>query len=177
MIHIPRKRKAIYPLFFSALLLLIFNLIHDKFFSEKIGNEPSSFLYSNEVNEKFLNSVKSFGISDDWIVENKSRGAVYFYIISLPADLPIPVVLADIFSTFNEDSLNITSIEKVRGGQTEFKITSGDETLIKANFRYSRNLIREGGKVGILVEDFFLEDKSDSMLYKFPEPFCVVMIP
>lgn len=170
------KKKIIYVLFTTSLLLLITLLAFNKIFIEPVSDNSSVIDYE-DLNERFLSSVKSFGLDDEWIKEKKSDKYDHYYLVLLPPDLPIPVVLSDIYSSFKEDSLKITSAEKIKGGKTELTISQNQNYLLKADFRYNKKISRERGMVGFFVSDFTADDITAANLLKYPEPFCIAVLP
>lgn len=175
------KRRAVFILFAAAILLLAINLLLNKLLPQAYLGQNASKLSGMEINNRFLHAVNNFGLKEDWIIKRKLSGKpdslFSSYKLKLPADLPIPVFIREVKSEFQNDSVDIKSIEKKMGGETNLKIYSGGVLKLSSNINYDKNLVRKRGSIGFLIEDVTLDDKEDSLLFDVPESFAVLLIP
>ncbi len=87
------KRKIIYALISISLLLIVCNIILEKFYYEDdiaIVQELSKKI----IEEKFISTLIDYGIIDDWISQatskkNKSDSLEYYYKIKFPSKISI----------------------------------------------------------------------------------------
>jgi len=176
----PRKKKIIQVLFALAVITLIANIILAKVYKLPKPEKLES-LNSNIINTKFLSAVNDFGLQKDWIKTlktKKSNDADYSYLINVPKDLPIPVILVEIYSSFNRTKVKIKSTEEKVGGKTSLSLFSGDQLKLTAQFIYKDNLIRNCGSVGLLVSDIDkLKSKDIGKLIQFPQTYTVLLLP
>ncbi len=176
----PYKKKLIQVLFAFAVILLIANIILSKIYKlpkpEKLEN-----INSNLINKKFLSAVNDFGLQKDWIKNlnaKKSTSAAYNYLINVPEDLPIPVILAEIYSAFDQTNVEIKSNEEKLGGRTTLSIFSDDKLILNAQINYKDNLVRNCGSIGLLISDIDkLNNKDIGKLIQFPQSFTALLLP
>ena len=174
------KQKVIQILFILAVLTVVANIIAAKI-SVKPGKEKLENIGTNTVNVKFLGALNDFGLQKKWITTLKGKRsgeADYVYSVDVPKDLPIPVILSEIYGTFNTTNVKLKCIEKELGGETTLNILSDNATVLKADFNYNNNIFRNAGSVGILVKDLDLLKKKDmDALIEFPQTFAAVLLP
>ncbi|MEO8399222.1 MAG: hypothetical protein ABI550_05320 [Ignavibacteriaceae bacterium] len=174
------KRLLIQILFAAALLLVASNIIFNKFFRVE---KPSEFpeVSALEINQKFMNSVLSFGLNNDWIKKDKktkSDSTFFSYKISIPQDLPITVILSEINSSLKNLNVNIFSKEDKINGKTELTILSKENLKLSASFDYNNEMRRKAGYIGILVSNLNeLNDEKLNKVLNFPELFGYIIFP
>jgi len=181
MISTSAKRRAVYILFAVAILLLASNLLLNKLLPETNQKREAFVLSGLEINNHFLQAVNNFGLDENWIVvrklSNKPDSLFSSYKIKLPHDLPIPVLISEVYTELSGDSVEIKSIEKKMGGRTKLEIYSGGFLKLIADINYDKDLVRKRGSVGFLIEDISFDDREDSLLFDVPESFAVLLIP
>lgn len=175
------KNKIIQILFGTAVLILIVYLIADKSSNINASNHLKR-LTASEINVKFQNALRSFGLQKDWIEEVKyvdTKGKnVLAYLIKIPKDLPIPVILVEIFKTFDSTNVRLDSREKVMDGESLLKIYIGKKLELFANLEYDDGINRNVGSAGFLITGIEQSDKNE--IHKFlrsPESFAAVLTP
>jgi hypothetical protein len=173
------KKTIISYLFGFAVLLLAANVIAAKVFNNK-RVKPESGLDTGSINKGFLEDLNNFGLKSQWIkkTNNKNAGNISNYQVLLPKDLPIPVVLSEIYASFYSSDINIKSSEKTIAGKTHIEIYRQNNLELTADFSYDGDIRRDAGNLGIIV--FGLEQLSISNLntmIKFPQTFITVLNP
>ncbi len=181
MISPSAKRRAVYILFTVAILLLASNLLLNKLLPKASRKHEALVLSGLEINIRFLQAVNNFGLEEDWIIvkklSNKHDSLFSSYKIKLPPDLPIPVLISEVYTELSGDSVEIKSIEKKMGGRTKLEIYSGGFLKLTSDIDYDKELVRKRGSVGFLIEDISFDDQEDSLLFDVPESFAVLLIP
>ncbi len=173
------KKSIIQVIFILALLLLIVNVVADKLSAQKPKTKLSEITAEN-VNVVFLNSLYAFALHRSWIKEINKRhaGKVYNYDVEIPKDLPIPVVLKEIYGNFYNDNVNLKSYELVIGGKTQLDIFSDKNLTLSALFNYNDSLKRQIDTTGLLLNGIEqLSDAEVEHLIKFPQTFAALLRP
>ena len=176
----PRKKKLIQFLFVLAVITLVANIILTKIY--KLPKpEKREDLNSNLIKVKFLNALDDFGLQKDWIKNlnlKESKNSGYSYLINVPKDLPIPVILAAIYSAFYRTNVNIKSTEEKLGGKTSISLFTNSKLKLTARFSYKDELVRNCGSIGLLVSDIDkLKSKDIGKLIEFPQTFTALLLP
>lgn len=175
------QQKFLLILFTAAIFLLLVNVLVKLL--PGVGETDQDFSMNQEDFEKrFLLSLKSFGLKDEWIKEklvkgNKSSSDYHFFIIMLPNDLSIPEVLLDITDVFRNDSVKIESVEKKSAGETSLLITGNKKHLLGAEFKYSDKIKREAGTAAFVIEGVMLDNLEDSVFVESSDYFNLLLIP
>jgi hypothetical protein len=171
------KRTAVKILFAAAVLLIAADLLIQKIY---LGtNAERKKLSSTETEEKFRNAVFNFGLEKNWVHKKENNKSGYSsYLVELPPDLPVTVILKEFKEIFRKDFVTLESEEKKINGTTFLKIISGDELILYSQFRYNPALTRKAGEISFLLQDVTgLNEKEDSVLLNSPELFNLVLIP
>lgn len=150
------KKKIVLILFSVTFILLIVNVIAARIFPNESDRKKD--LSSVEINKKFIDGIKRFGLAEDWIVRKESKDkssetSFSSYIISVPSDLPIPVLLSEVFNEFSGTSVSIISKELKPGGLSELEILTDGKKNLKANFDYQKTIHRKAGFIGFIIYD------------------------
>ena len=175
----PLKKRIITFLFILAIFALVANVIVSKIFSGS-GSAKECSLDVNTINKEFLNDLNNLGLKSEWIkkVNNKIARDVSSYHVELPKDLPIPVVLSEIYASFYSTDIKIKSMEKTIGGNTVLEIYSQNSLKITTEFNYENDITRDAGNLGIIVfGSEQLNAKDINALVEFPQTFIAVLIP
>ena len=180
MRYISDKKTLVQILFGIAILVLIANLLADKFFKKNYPTfeEGKEEISTIEIQKRFIASLHNLGINDSWIDtirSNKSSSLEYSYRVFVPKDLPIAVVVNEIDNSFTPEETMVTSEEKVMGGKTLLKIISGNKIKLVSELIYSDKIERAAGRAGFLLR--LSGNDIDSMLLQSPESFALLLIP
>ncbi|MCH7722535.1 MAG: hypothetical protein IIC76_04225 [Bacteroidetes bacterium] len=171
-------RKSITLILFSAtLFLLTVNLLINVINQSPEPEPNETNLSSQEIDSIFFHSLYSFGLLDEWIKETKNSKVKSAYKVKVPADLSIPVILAEINKNFWGKDVTISSVEKDFSGKTILNISKANIIQLKSEFKYDKGIQRSAGTAAFVIEDFELSNDEDSMLLKIPNPFSPLLIP
>ncbi len=171
-------RKSITLILFSASLLLLTANLLINIINQSTEPEPNKInLSSPEIDSIFLHSLYSFGLLDEWIKETKNSKVKSAFKVKVPAELSIPVILAEINKNFLGKDVTISSVEKDFSGRTILNISKTNIIQLKSEFKYHKGIHRSAGTAAFIIEDFELSNDEDSMLLQIPEPFSPLLIP
>ncbi|MGB8318783.1 MAG: hypothetical protein WCE54_11700, partial [Ignavibacteriaceae bacterium] len=97
---------------------------------------------------------------------------------AIPVDLPITVVLNEIFISFKNYNLSIKSEEQKINGKTLLKISSGNNLKLTSEFFYDKSISRNAGSIGIFITGITnLDDEKRKALLSIPETFELLLVP
>jgi len=170
------QKKIINILFIAAVVILVVNLVLDKFFLEK-NNEENSELTTTEIDSTFRLALFNLGIHEDWIKKQKGREKPVNLSVRIPKDLPIVLVLQEMNNVFDTNRVKINSVEKKIGGSTTLNLISGGEEKLKANLIYNDKVKRKTVRIGFIVNRTDDDIETDSLLFEYPEKFAFMLIP
>lgn len=163
-------------LFVLAILALAANLVFDKIYE----NDPikpvqqKTELNSEEIQQRFEKALSNLGIESDWIKKKKKNT----YIVKVPKDLPITVILNEIDNSFDKSEVLITSDEKKINSSTSLKISSDNKVKLTSEFSYNDSIERNAGRIGIFVTDLQkLNDEKLKKIFNIPESFSILLVP
>ncbi len=176
------QQKIIIILFTTIVILLIIDLAVKKFITpdQKDSNNKTE-VSGIELDKIFHSTLNSFGFEGSWIKETRLKNAdddslFKSYKLLVPRDLTIPELLVDFFSDFQNVEAKLKCSEIKTGKETLLKIYSGNHLKLEATLTYG-NGERKNSKIGIMLNDFELNDLKDSLLTGIPEPFCIIISP
>lgn len=158
------KRKIIYSLVTVVVFLLLVNVSLTLVETRKqITKETQS---KEKIEADFFSVLKNFGIKENWITKQKIKKSkndslTYKYVIKLPLDVTIPVLLKDINEIFASLPVDATSKELKVYGVTELTLSSGEIQKLSAEFKYDSEISREYSSIGFLIsnDDLISEDE------------------
>ncbi len=176
------KKRIIEILFVAAVVLLAANLLVAKYLLGPVQVKRNLQDVSPiMINEIFFDDLDAFALHRDWIKKlNAAAGDTnaLIYNVGIPKDLPIPVVLKEIYESFYDKNVRLKTVEKVVGGRTELSIYLGNNLKLKAIFNYDADLKREGKSVGLLIEGMDgLNAAGLDYLVKFPQTYAALLVP
>ncbi len=176
------KRKLVQILFGIAVFFLIVNIIIGRIYHSEIPKSKKE-ISSKTINQNFQSALIDLGFKADWITpiklrKNKQDSLKYSYLVKVPSDLPIPIVLNEINEQFDSNEVAIRNKELKINGKNKISIYSGSNLKLTADFEYDDQIKRKTVDVGFILTDFnSLSSDEDSVLLKSSEPFAVIIIP
>ncbi len=180
-----RKRKIIISLFMIVITLLIVNLVLEFAWQNrafKNGNKKE--INKVGIEEKFKESLLNLGIENSWIklkkIKKKKSSVENFlsYDVAVPADLPITVVLNEIFVSFKNYEVDVKSKEQKINGKTLLTISGGKNLELSAEFYYDRDISRNAGRIGIFITGINnLNGEELNNFLSIPEKFELLLVP
>jgi len=175
------KKNTAYILFIIVLSLIVSNLVVKKFFLKVPEKQIITSLSPADIDKKFYELLKNFGIDNKLIRRKESKGKdsrhQFTYTVTVPSDLPIPVILDDVYSEFSNAGIDILSVEKEIGRKSIIKFSSNSKLILSADFKYSENVKRKKGRVGFVISQFTVDTSQDSLFFDIPEAFCILLQP
>ncbi len=179
------KKKIIYFLIAITVVLLIANLLAEKY-AEKHGSPipASSLVTKSEIEQKFKRVLDLYDIKPEWIKKgklkkkNKRDSLDYYYKIKIPKSVLVPNLIKDLSKTFASDDVRITSEEKHNFGNSTIKIINGKQAKLLAQFIYSKDLKTDRVNIGFIlagIDDLSEEELTE--LLSIPLPFGVMILP
>ena len=176
------QQKLVIILFPAIVFLLIIDIAINKFINpdQKVLNNKTE-VSGIELDKIFHSTLNNFGFEGSWIKENKLKNTdddslFKSYKLLVPRDLTIPELLVDFFSDFQNVEAKLKCLEIKTGKETLLKVYSCNHLKLEANLTYG-NGERKSSKIGIILNDFELNDLQDSLLTGIPEPFCIIISP
>ncbi len=180
MDSISLKKRIAQILFALAVLVLAANVAVSKLLK---NSNTGSIKDDNAklINETFLKDLNDFGLQKDWIKSSSNRNYqnnFYTYDIRIPKDLPIPVVLSEIYSSFYFSGISLKCLEKVIGGKTQLNIYLDKKLKLTAEMDYDKSIRRNAGNLGIIVYGLDqLSSNNAEDIIKFPQSFVAAILP
>ena len=181
------SRKIIISLFVIVFILLLANLTLEVLWNKKVpGPENKKQIELRGIERIFKESLVNLGIEKDWIKLQKkrklhssdSKDNYVFYSVAIPADLPITVVLNEIFISFKNYDVNVKSEEQKINGKTLLKISSGKNLKLTGEFYYDKSISRDAGIIGIFIIGITsLTNEKAKTLLSIPETFELLLVP
>ncbi len=174
------KKRIAQILFALAVIVLAANVAASKLLK---NSDTGSIKDDNAkiINETFLRDLNDFGLQKDWIksgTDRNSQSKFYTYNIRLPKDLPIPVVLSEIYGSFHYTGISLKCLEKVIGGKTLLNIYLNKNLKLSAEMDYDKNIRRDAGNLGIIVYGLDqINSKEAEDIIKFPQSFVAAILP
>jgi hypothetical protein len=176
------NKKTVILLFIIALLLLASNLYLEKI-TPKLNYNAEKSLPGIKINNIFLSSLKEFSIDNILIKiikspDRKNDSLKYCYSVTIPFDLPIPVILQELNKNFSRKSISIFANELSPNYFTSITILSEGQAKLYAELTVNKNLSRKEGEVGFIITGFenLNIEEQDNLLY-YPDTLTFLLIP
>lgn len=175
-----KQKKIIIALFIFSIIILTANLIYSKLYKiepkQKL-KEPEE-LNSLEIENRFEAALSNLGIKKDWIRKKKNDDNINSFFVNVPPDLPMPVIVSEIKSMFEENEADVVSHEKKINGTTSLKIFSDEKLKLLSDLSYNKGIHRNAGNIGIIISDMGnLNDSKIEEILNTPEIFTVLLVP
>lgn len=179
----PFFKKLSFILFGLVLILLVANIVVKKIVEKDEQPKNRESLNGVEIDNVFHEALKNYGLSENWVTKKKIKNvaddSLYAaYLVKVPQNLPIHLLILELKDLFWDDDVEITSEEIPKTKETIVKLSSQKHLKLAAVFSYDENIIREYGTLSFLVYDFPTDDqvKIEGLL-KTPELFYIVLSP
>ncbi len=176
------KNNVIQLLLVLVVLLLAVNIIIEKTLKPVSSTEDKT-LPSSVINERFLASLNNYNLDSSWIAQksvkqNDNDSLKFSYKVSVPADLPISLLIREVQNQFDTSEVNIESTEFRKDNSTELNISSGGHIKLKAVMAYNKEIKRSTDTIGFVLTGIADLNKEDlNSLLLLPEYFAGVLIP
>ena len=174
------RSKLLLLLFVLAIILLASNILLKR--EAQFSSLDDQHFDVEDIDQRFLNILYDFSIGDNLIKETKAKDNFSGRVISLikvqvPEDLTIPEILQDIYQTFRKDSLKLHCEEIVKDGKSVLTIKKGSSAILKAEFNYAKNVLRNKGTLAFIVKDIDLENSADNEFIQSSAKFNLLLRP
>jgi hypothetical protein len=176
------KTSIIQLLLFIVVVLLVLNIIVEKY---SCPESPSTAkeISSQVINKKFLIALNNYNLDSSWISKrvlskNRDDSLKYFYIVKVPADLPISLLINEIKNQFDTNEVNIYAADLNSDASTEIKITSAGFFKLKAILNNRGVIRRQADSIAFLLTGIeSLNSENLNELLMLPEKFACALIP
>jgi len=176
-------KKITYLLFAFTVFLVIANLLFDKFSGIQKINIDKNPLSIEEVNDIFRTFLKNMGIGDSLVkkvkISKRMNDSLRFaYEVTLPADLPFPVILLNLKNSFSNNEVSIFSKEVKFNEYFTLEIKSADILKLYCEMKVNKSLYRNNGRITLLISDFENSSQKDKLfLLQYPEKLSFILQP
>ncbi len=174
------QRRIIYFLVSLVVLLLLINVFL-RSLEKKKNSDYKNNLKAKIIEDKFSNTLKSFGILDEWIIKRNLRSKIYdsvkySYSVSLPFGVTIPELIKELNINFAELPVYISAKEKKINDRTDLTITSGNYIKLVSEFKYDSKLKRSASEISFLLTEIENATESDfKLLFYHAYPFAAIL--
>lgn len=163
------KKKLITYLLIIALTLLVVNIAVD-LFTTKVNKPIHSELTRAQIENTFWKVLDDYGIDASWVKKKKFReenedSITAQFLVTLPAEIPIPLIIKDINNVIEKDITGFVSKETQIFGATEIKIYTNELLKLKATLTPDKKLVRQKNEYSFIISDAF--DISDMLFNSF----------
>jgi len=176
-----KKRKIIYALISISLLLIISNIILEKYLDDDEVIAPEVF--QNTIEEKFFQSLDNHGIIQDWITSSKPNNhevdsIKHIYKIKVPTDISIALVIKEISSAYIGQPVLVESFEEKNFSNSGIKIYSNNILKLSARLVHDRKIKRVHAKYGFIVKiDEEIDEEKIERISKIYYDFYEAYVP
>jgi hypothetical protein len=176
------KRKLITYLLILAVALLFLNIIID-IFSKKSVKTDSRELAKSEIENTFWQVLDNYGIKAEWVSKKRFKMTNEDSInaqfnVSVPGDIPIPLIIKDINNVVEKDITAFVSEEKKIFGTTEIRIYTNEILKLKATLIPDPNLIRKRNEFTFVISNGMeLNDKRFAEFLQINFPIASSVVP
>lgn len=177
------KTKLIINLFIISTVLLIVNLLVDKFTKSSEPEKISSEISRAKIESVFYNVLDEYGINAFWINAKKNKSSLddsikNIFEVKIPTDVPIPMIIKDIKKVIVDDITAFVCNEKKIFGLTEIKIYTNEILKLQAVFIPDKSLNRDKNQIAFIISDAFKLGDSDYQRFLASNyPFSALVIP
>jgi len=176
------KNKIVQTLLIACMALLVLYVIIylvRKPTLEKISRPINSVFAETEL-KKLLHNIN---IEDKWIktrkIKKNPRDSINHILnISIPTDLPFPVLLNEINQRFSGYPIEISSLENIINQKSTLLFKQNGSLILKAIVINDTSLQRESNQFSFLISDVDqLNLKEIDYLVNLPEKFALLLVP
>lgn len=176
------KKKFTKYLIVFAIILLALNISID-FLKKPRKIENINELSIKQVDSVFLSVLDEYGIKANWIktiplkVEEEDSISKQF-IVNIPSDLPIPLIIKDINKIIEKDITGFVSEEKKIFGPTEIRIYTNEMLKLKVSLIPNIQTVRDRNKLSFIITDAFeLNGSEFNTLLVLPYSLSLLVVP
>lgn len=166
-----------------AAVLLIAALGYMSYHKNKMIDERNMRVTKDSIEVKFVNIIKGMGIKKEWIRKNSMRGNSIagidsVYNITVPSDLPVGVILAELNRQFIQDTIILNAAEKEIRGNTDLLISADKQHKLFAKFIYNKGYARTSARAAFVLTGLDEEKEAErNRIIQLPEELSFLIIP
>lgn len=167
---------------FVALALLLINIVVD-LFKPKSSKPVAKELSRAEIENTFWKVLDDYGINASWVKKKNFREEyedsikIQFF-VTLPAEVPIPLIIKDINNVIEKDITGFVSKELQIFGTTEIRIYTNEMLKLKATLTPDPKLERNRNEFSFIISDAFKHsDKQFNYFLNLTYPVAAAVIP
>ncbi len=160
------KKKITNYLLIIASLLLVLNAAID-FFNKGKRNVNSELEFScRQLDSIFYDVLKDFGVEQKWIKSKNIKIAEEDsikkkFIVKLPIDLPIPLIIKDFHKKIENDITSFVAEEKEIFGITEIRIYSNEYLKLLVELLPDKEIVRDRNELCFIISNVFELNEND----------------
>ncbi|MDP2039270.1 MAG: hypothetical protein Q8L04_17965, partial [Ignavibacteria bacterium] len=165
-----------------ALTLLVVNVAVD-LFTTKVSKTSQNELTRAQIENTFWKVLDAYGIDASWVKKKKFREenedsiSVQFF-VTLPAEIPVPLIIKDINNVIEKDITGFVSKETQIFGATEIKIYTNELLKLKATLTPDAKIVRQKNEYSFVISDAFnINDKQFSSFLNVNYPISAAVVP
>ncbi len=176
------KKKLITYLLFTALALLLINIAVD-LFTPKSKKPVARELSRTEIENTFWKVLDDYGINATWVktkkfCEQHEDSIKVQFFVTLPAEVPIPLIIKDINNVIEKDITGFVSKEMQIFGTTEIRIYTNEMLKLKATLTPDPKLVRDRNEFSFIISDAFtVGDKRFNDFLNSTYPVAGAVVP
>jgi hypothetical protein len=172
------KKQLVFILFIVAVILIGLNIVSAILFPAEPPEPEVKELSTEEVSGRFKNAILSYGFDEQWITEKKKSGDEKSYLIKVPKDLPIALLIKEIRDSYLPEEAEIIVEEKKINGANYLKIISNGNLKLTSDFSYNADILRPTGSAGTIIMDIDKAGESEMKnILRTPQLSGAVLIP
>ena len=177
-----QKLNFIKYLLATAALLLIISIAIELIKKPKKVEQVNE-LSVTQIETVFFNVLDDYGIETKWINKKKYKPAEYDsvkteYLVKIPADMPVPLIIKDIYKVIQKDITGFVSEEKKIFGPTEIRIYTNEALKLKATLIPDKNIIRHRNELSFVISDAFdLNENNFTRFLSINHPLSCTVVP
>lgn len=176
------KKKIITYLFVIALTLLVVNIAVD-IFKQKVNKPNPKELSRTEIENTFWKVLDDYGIKAAWVKKKKFHveyedSINAQFMITLPAEVPIPLIIKDINNVIEKDITGFVSKEIQIFGTTEIRIYTNELLKLKATLTPDPKLVRRKNEYSFVISDALtVADLQFNSFLNINYPIAAAVVP
>lgn len=177
------KKKFTKYLLAFAIFLLIFNVLIDLFKKSNKHNNDARELSCQQIDSIFLSVLNEFGIEHEWISTAKIKvpyedSISKKFLVKIPLDLPIPLIIKDFHKIIENDITSFVSEEKKIFGATELRIYTNEYLKLQALLIPDSQAVRNRNDLSFVITNAFDLGESDfNNFLSIPYNFSALLVP
>jgi len=147
------KTKRIVAISF---LVVVVALMAINFWTLKNIQKKEQRRSAEYITVRFNEIIKSYALKQEWIsCKEKIAGndTISNYLIKLPKDLPVPLIIQDISNTLEDSTIKINVTEQGIHGNSILKVSFFNKIKLTAEFVYDKEIKRDADTLSFILSN------------------------